>query len=681
MTFLSRSLTHNMARTLAPTLLHGLLMASVVALSLPVQAADQNAATQQEYTLDMRGADILEFINTIAKLTGKTIVVDQKVRGKVDIQSPRNLTPEELYEVFLVQLSVNGYAVVDTGNGILKVIPAQGAKLEGIALQNNAIKASEEIISRVVRVENVNANQLVATLRPLVNNKTGIIAGYDTSNVILITDRASNVRRLVQIISQVDKADSQTLELIPLKNASASELQRILANLNKPAQKGKSASSVLISADNRTNTLIIRADDNERRRLRRIVTALDSNVESNSNTKVHYLKYAKAEDLVKVLQSVSDAMLKDEEQKQGKDSKANRNSSINIDGHEATNSVILSGSPHLIKSLEDVIRKLDIRRAQVLVEAIIVELTETKAKDLGVQWLFRGDPTSGDVPLGVVNFRNNSTGIIDVLGAQQSGNVANSVGAIRNGATLGFGNIDSNGFSFAALVQALATDSESNVLSTPSLMTLDNEEASILVGQEVPIITGSTASSNNTNPFQTIQRKDIGVKLTVTPQINEGNAVALAIEQEVSSLSGRTEADIITNKRIVNTTVLVDDGSTIVLGGLIDEDVQESTSKVPLLGDIPYLGRAFRSDNSQKVKRNLMIFIRPTIIRDRSAIASVSREKYNYMHARQLAQQEEGIKLFPELPVPQLPQWPAQQLNPDRPKPAEPDYIFPNLDR
>ena len=594
------------------------------------------------YTLDMRGVEIKEFINTIAKMIGKTIITDPKVRGTVNIQSPAELTSDELYEIFLVQLGINGFSVVDTKNGILKVVPSQGAKLEGTELlEGSQISNSEALVTRVVEVRNVNANQLAATLRPLIDPRLGIIAAYDTSNVILITDRSSNVRRLSQIISKVDQADSQTLELIPLNNASANDLERILKNLTLQNGKQNAASGLVITADKRTNMLIVKADDNTRRNIRRIINQLDSAIPTTSNTKVTYLKYAKAKEIVKVLKGISDTIIKEEEQKQGTGQSPSA-SNINIDTHEATNTVVMSGSPHIIKTLEAIIAQLDIRRAQVLVEAIIAEVSEDKAKELGVQWLV-GSEDSG---ASAINFKTDSSaGIVDIATAAKEGKLSSSL--IGNGATIGIGKLYSQGLSFAAFINALESDSDTNILSTPSLMTLDNEEAFIQVGQEVPIITGSTASSDNSNPFRTIERKDIGIKLKVTPQINGGDAIQLNIEQEISSLSRDARAsDIITNKRLINTSVLIDDGGTITLGGLINEDIIDSTSKVPLLGDIPLLGKLFSSKTSTRKKRTLMIFIKPTIVKTQSAAHDISRHKYNYLLAQQVLSNSKQNSLY-----------------------------------
>lgn len=614
----------------------------MAAVNISANTTPSIQSNSGQYTLDMRGVDIKEFINTIAKMMGKTIITDPKVRGKVNIQSPTALTGDELYEIFLVQLGINGFSVVDTKNGILKVVPSQGAKLEGTELlEGSQINNSEQLVTRVVEVKNVNANQLAATLRPLIDPRLGIIAAYDTSNVILITDRSSNVRRLSQIIAKVDQADSQTLELIPLSNASASDLERILKNLTLQNGKQSSASGFVITADKRTNMLIVKADDNTRKNIRRVVNQLDSAIPTTSNTKVTYLKYAKAKEIVQVLKGISDTIIKEEEQKQGSGQSTSA-SNINIDTHEATNTVVMSGSPHIIKTLEAIIAQLDIRRAQVLVEAIIAEVSEDKAKELGVQWLV-GSRDSG---ASAINFKTDSSaGIVDIAAAAEAGNLSSSL--IGNGASIGLGRISTNGISFAAFINALESDSDSNILSTPSLVTLDNEEAFIQVGQEVPIITGSTVSADNTNPFRTIVRKDIGIKLKVTPQINGGDAIQLNIEQEISSLSRDARAsDIITNKRLINTSVLIDDGGTVTLGGLISEDIIDSTSKVPVLGNIPVLGKLFSSKSSTRKKRTLMIFIKPTIINTPDIAHDISRQKYDFLLAQQLMSNNKQNSLY-----------------------------------
>lgn len=604
-------------------------------------------ASAEGYQLDMRNAQLRDFINTVAKLTEKTIVIDPRVSGVVDIQSHRELSPDELYEVFLVQLSVHGYAVVDLGNGILKVIPAQGARVEGNTVSSEGVAdASEAIVTRMIQVNNVDVAKLVPVLRPMINNQTGLIESFGQANVLLVTDKESNVKRLLEIVRKLDKADSRAFEIVELKNASAQEMRDILKDIVQQmgqSQEGNSAPT--IAADLRTNSVLIRGDATDRAYLKQVIRKLDGEVQTSANTRVIYLRYAKAKDLVEVLDSVSESILKGTG---GNGSKEQERSSLSIKAHEQTNSLILSGSPTLIRSMETVIRKLDIRRAQVLVEAIIVELSESRSKQLGVDWLFRGATSESIVPFGTINNSGGTSSAATVGKALISGTdseLLDSLSGIQ-GVGAGLGKFSAGSLSFSALLIALTSDSDTNVLSTPSLLTMDNEEASILVGQEVPVITGSTAGDNNDNPFQTITRQDVGVTLKVKPQINEGNAVQLSIYQEVSSLSGLTASDIITNKREITTTVLVDDGDVIVLGGLIDDDVQESASKVPVLGDLPGLGRVFRTDKARRTKRNLMVFIRPVIIRDASTLQEISHEKYRYIKARQLSHSQNGVTKF-----------------------------------
>lgn len=615
----------------------------------------------EAFNLDMRNTDMQEFIASVSKLTGKTIIVDQRVKGSITIRSPKAVSAEQLYEIFLVQLGVSGYSVVDLGNDILKVIPSQGAKLEGIEVQGDLSRrpaSSEAIITRVVSVKNVEVNQLVPILRPLVDNKTGVIAPYPASNVIMITDRESNVRRLLEIITRVDKADTDSMEVIKLKNASAKEMARSLTTLIREQAKGEGSRNIpIVSADERTNSLLVRGDTHSRAYLMEIITKLDNEIETESNIQVRYLKYAKAKDLVSVLESISNSIIESEKAANQGQAAATRTSNVNIKAHEQTNTLVLSGSPRIIKNLEGVIDKLDIRRAQVLVEAVIVEMSEDRAKALGVQWLFGGDSNK---PAGMINFSNQGASIAGVAAGITANNPATLAASLSGIEGLGVGMALNDGnFSFSTLIQMLDGDSDSNILSTPSLVTMDNEEASILVGREIPVLTGSTASSTNANPFQTIERKDVGIKLVVTPQINEGNAVQLKIQQEVSDLvpSADVASDVITNKREINTTVMVDDGATIVLGGLIDESISQSASKVPGLGDIPYLGRLFRSDTSKRLRRNLMVFLRPTIVRDAKTMAALSASKYGFIKAQQLLFAEKDGTLFANPQTLVLPDW------------------------
>ncbi|WP_261841549.1 type II secretion system secretin GspD [Aliamphritea ceti] len=618
-------------------------------------------ATAEDYTLNMQDVEIRDFINTIAKLTEKTIIIDEKVKGRISIESPKTLSSEDLYEIFLVQLSVKGYTVIDNGTGILKVIPAQGAKLQGAEVglgipQSN----SEKIITQVIEVKNVNSNQLAATLRPLVDAQIGVIAAYATSNVILVTDRATNVKRISKIIQEVDRADSQRLSIIKLNYASATELERTLNNLTQRQGAEQSRTPPIISADTRTNTLIIRADLPDWLKLKSIIEQLDSEVENTANHKVIYLKYANAGDLLPVLKGVSNSIVENASSSNGGQISASAPQNVTINAHEQTNAIIISGDPSIIKNLESIISNLDIRRAQVMVEAIIAEITDTKARELGIQWLFG----SNNNYVSAVNFPGSGNNSIVAL-ANAASQKADTSGFIGEGLNLATGSINRNGFSFAAFLQALATDKDTNILSTPNLVTLDNEEASILVGQEIPVITGSTTGSDNNNPYQTIERKDVGIKLTIKPQINEGSAILLKITQEVSSVSGLLASDIVTNKRVIDTTVLIDDGSMIALGGLMTDEVQETYSKVPVLGDIPLLGKAFRSDQTKREKRNLMVFLRPKVLLDQASATQESRKKYQALYSLQQQQNiETDINLIPGEKRPALPSWDSESIAP-----------------
>jgi len=407
---------------------------------------------------------------------------------------------------------------------------------------------------------------------------------------------------------------------------------------------------VRLASDERTNSILLSGERTVRARMRVIIEQLDTKQESDGNTQVIYLKYANALELVKVLTGVSDTL--DDPKKTAK---AAAKTSISIQADEATNALIITAPPGHFRSLQRVIRKLDIRRAQVLVEAIIAEISVDKAKELGVQWIFDGTP-AGKGPVGIIDFGGGSP-----IGAVAATVAAGGIPSIPSGTTLALGQFNDNTINFAALLRALDSDSASNILSTPSIMTLDNEEAEIIIGKNVPFVTGqyaSTGSTGGVNPFQTIQRKDVGLTLRVTPQINEGNAVQLKIEQEVSSLNKTASSgtsDIVTNKRVIKTTVMVDDSQTIVLGGLLDETLDQVHQKVPILGDIPIIGALFRSTQTVKVKRNLMIFLKPSIVRDATTQTLLTSEKYNFLRAQQLWTKKQGIDLLSNDHVPVLP--------------------------
>ncbi|HHZ84683.1 MAG TPA: type II secretion system protein GspD, partial [Gammaproteobacteria bacterium] len=551
--------------------------------------------------INMRDADIRAFAADMAQISNKTIVLDPRVKGNVTVVSNQDLDAGEAYAVFLSVLRVHGYAAIEN-NGVVKVMPESGARQD--ATVNN--KNNDSLATEVIRLSQANARVIAPLLKPLVN-KQGHIAAYEATNSIIIADYVGNLSRIKSILLELDKNPADTFELIPLDNTSANEVARILGSMWRgDNQMSKSFSAIAVE---RSNSILLRGQIGVIKQIKRVISRLDSNSSQSSNLKVIYLKYAKAEDLTGILEKVAESL---EEEIPSESSKKNKTS---IGFHNDTNALIISAQPDILKSLESVISQLDIRRAQVLVEALIVEISDKLARDLGVQFLFLGDGESS--PIATQRFGTPNPDLISTIGAETSEDstisstmqtrAANSLLAL-DGLAVGVARYKASGTSFATILNLIAQDADSNVLSTPSIMTMDNEEASIVVGQEIPITTGETLSGSNSNPFRSVTRQEIGVKLVVRPQINEGNAVKMYINQEVSSIFGplgEMSTDLITNKRNIKTTVLVEDGETIVLGGLIDDDVQESVKKVPFLGDIPLLGRLFKTTSITRTKRNL----------------------------------------------------------------------------
>ncbi len=569
-------------------------------------------------------------------------------------------------------------------SGVLKVIRDRDAKTSSLPVMDADSRGSgDAMVTRVVPVENVSVRELAPLLRQL-NDQSGggMVVSYDPSNVIMMTGRSETVQRLVEIIERVDRAGDQDVDMIHLEYASASEIVRIAQSLYEKSNNDGTPPLLIpkIVADERSNSVIVSGEPRARARVVKLIKQLDQDLKSEGNTRVFYLKYAKAPEVVEVLNDVSRSIQAESEQQTSNTNTTRRrsnNESVSISPHEPTNSVVITAQQDMMASLEKVIHDLDIRRAQVQVEAIIVEIMEGDNVNFGVQWISEDGGMvqyndGSQVPIGslaagayqareqpgTTTTRITDGGVeVTTTEPDEPGDIsllANLLGSVNG---MMFGTIQND---WAAVVQAVTQDTNSNILATPSIVTVDNEEASFLVGQEVPTITGSTTGDNNDNPFQTVDRTEVGIKLKVTPQINEGDAVQMTIEQEVSSLSGATSVDVIINKREMKTTVMADDGETIVLGGLIDEDVQESVSKIPLLGDIPVLGRLFSSTSTSKQKRNLMVFIRPTIVRNGKRMREISSAKYNYMRALQLDERSRGISLMPMEESPVMNEWDSE---------------------
>ncbi len=585
----------------------------------------------EEVTLNFSDADLVAVINSVSQITGKNFIIDPRVKGKVTVVSSKPLDQDEVYNVFLSILQVHGFATVPTENAI-KIIPDATAKQNAAPFTNKKSTPEDQLITRVLKINYINAAQLVPILRPLVAQQ-GHLAAYTATNVLIVSDRAANIGRVERIISQMDRESDSDIEIVKLEHAFAAEVVRLLESLNVRAtdKKKTPASTVQFSADERTNSVLLSGDKTSRLKYRAIISALDSPVQSTGNTHVIYLRYADATNVATILGSVGNEVIKAEAKNSKASTAGGTQDSVNIQADEASNALVITAPASVFPSLRSVIQQLDIRRAQVHIEAIIAEVSVNTNSQLGVQWLVGGDY---DKPAFSTQFGLSGTSIVDVAG-----------GAIPDGLTLGLGEIVDSGLSFVALIQALASDDENNLLSTPSIVTLDNQEAEIVVGQNVPFVTGESTSSSSdvTNPFRTVERHDVGLTLKVKPQINEGDTITLEIEQEVSTVSDTAIAvDIVTNKRSIKTTVQIEDGELLILGGLINEVANSVEQKVPGLGDIPVLGALFRSTKTVKEKRNLMVFIRSKIIKDPSRAHQLSRRKYNFMRDRQLESMKEG---------------------------------------
>lgn len=612
-----------------------LLVYFMLNIALAAPAKEKEAVT----TLNFSDTDITAVIAAVSEMTGRNFIIDPRVKGKVTIISHHAMSASEIYDVFLSVLKVHGFAAIP-GDNVIKIVPEVGAKQDAIRTATGKYPGDgDEFVTRVIEIKYVNAAQLVPILRPLVPQR-GHLAAYPGSNMLVVSDSAANITRLVKIIRRIDQASGDEIEVIPLQHASASEVVRIITRL-KPGDP-KQPEQVKIVADERSNSVLVGGDKSDRVRLRALISHLDTPVAVGGNTHVIYLKNAEAKNLVPVLTGVSQSV------SGGKGKTTATSENIIVQADENTNALVINAPPDVFRSLRNVVQKLDVRRAQVLVEAIIAEVKLDKTRELGVQWLFDG--SSKDQAVGFINFSS-----IGGLGG-----ILSTPPTLSDG--IGIAGGDFSGTTrFGALLKALSGDSESNILSTPSLVTLDNEEAEIVVGQNVPFLTGSYSStgggSTPTNPFQTVQREDVGLTLKIKPQINEGNAIKLEVDQEVSSVTDSTlGVDLITQKRAIKTNVIVEDNQVVVLGGLVQDELRETEQRVPGLGDIPILGWLFRSSRTTKVKTNLMVFIHPVILRDGAISANYTADKYNFIRAKQMATREDGVSLMYDDESPVMPE-------------------------
>ncbi len=648
------------------------------------------AAAQEGPTItpNYKDADLSQIIQAVSEVTGKNFIVDPRVNAKVTMLSATPMSPAAFYEAFLAVLQVYGYVAVPAGK-VIKIVPNTDARqLPANDLPSNVSSTSDEIVTQIVTLKNVSAAALVPMLRPLIP-PYGQLAAFAGANMLIISDRASNVSRIMRIIDRIDQSGDEPIEVIPLHNASAGDIVRIVSSLNAGAGAEGGGTVAKVVADDRTNSVLLTGEKSQRLRLKALIVNMDTPLTSGGDTQVRYLRYADAEKISDKLKGQATASAKAQGGPQpgaAAGGSPNVDASVTIWADVATNALVITAPPKIMKSLMAVIDKLDIRRAQVQVEAIIVEIDVNKSSNLGVQWLLYGQGSS-TVPAGVVNLPGSGTSIVDLAAAVLSGGAgtttstgttAISSSTIGTGSSIAVGRVTSNGVSFAALLQALRSDGSSNIISTPSVITMNNEESEVKVTQEIPLITGSysntTASvGGTTSPFTTIQREEVGTILKVTPHINEGNSVQLKIEQEDSSPGAKLtdSADISTNKRSIKTTVLIEDGGIIVLGGLMSDTVTESEDRVPGLGAIPWIGNLFKSRSGSRQKKNLLVFIRPKILRDADATESTSEAKYNEVRQYQRSLNGGKVTLLPGQKQPLIPAIPQGIALPPPPPPGD----------
>ena len=586
-----------------------------------------NIFSQDSIILNYEDVDIKKVSQDIARFSKKTIILDPRVKGKITIYSNANLNSEQVWDVYLRTIQVNGFSTIEQ-DGFLRVVP------ENEATRDNTIDVSDgSFETAVIPLVNRSSEEILPMIKPITGRQSHL-SSITSINSILLVDRVSNVSRVKNLLADLDKNNTAQISIIKLDNMSSIEAVRILDKLK--TQNNPTINQFVAIPFTSSNSVILSANKLITQNVESTLEALDKDAIADDSTDVIYLKFAKADELAAILNSISSTFISDTEGKK-----------TIITHHEKTNSIIVSSAEENLKSIKNIIAKLDIRRAQVLVEAIVVDLSESAAKKLGVEAIYTGDDDSS-IPIGVTRFSGTGPDLLAIAGASDDEQdvtlTTTAVSSLLNtqGLVAGFGDMESGENNFVGILNAIAGDTDSNILSTPSILAMDNEPARLFIGQEIPITTGESLGTNNSNPFRTTSRQEVGIELEITPQINEGSSVILNIKQGVSGVAGVAESgfDLITNKREIETTVLVDNNQIIVLGGLIDEDKQEVVSKVPVLGSIPLVGRLFQSSSTSSVKKNLMVFLKPKILIDSEAVNDISLEKYNYIKAQQELQNQ-----------------------------------------
>ncbi|HEY2808393.1 MAG TPA: type II secretion system secretin GspD [Steroidobacteraceae bacterium] len=671
-------------------------LAAVLLTATLASAQQAQQAQAQRITPNFKDADIQQVAEAVSAATGKTFIIDPRVRAQVTMLSSTPMSPAAFYEAFLSILQVYGFVAVPSGT-ITKILPdANARQFPANDLPDHVSATSDEMVTQVLDVKNVSAAQLIPILRPMIP-QYGHLAAYPASNILIISDHASNVNRMMRIIRRIDQVGSTDVEIVPLSNASAAEIVRVVNSLYQGANAAEGA-GVKVVADERSNSVLIGGEQSQRLRIRALIAHLDTPLEAGGDTRVRYLHYADAEKIAPKLKEQMSGIA----QVAGAagagggaaaggggsaTAVAERNAMVWAD--PTNNALIITAPPKLMRAVNDIIDKLDIRRPQVLIEAIIAEVDIDKDAELGVNWAAFSDGNT--IPAGSFVSPVGGTSIVDLAGAVQNPSTVSTT--LLQGTTVAVGRIMGSGVNFAAMIRAIRGDTNTNVVATPSAVTMDNQEAELKVAQEVPFVTGQYTNSNantgtgSVNPFQTIQREEVGTILKVTPTISpEGSAVMMKISIESSSIGQKPAGavDLVTNKRTITTNVLIEDGGVVVLGGLIEDNSVKGEQRVPYLGNIPLIGLLFKTRNATSTKNNLIMFIRPKILRDQAQAAYETDLKYNYMRDQQrnLDGGHDVLPLLPGVsrgtlnPLPPPPAQPAEHVAPGQPQPA-PSAAFP----
>ena len=648
----------------------------------PSNPVPQENPTTQRITPNFKDADITQIIEAVGMATHQTFIIDPRVRAQVTMLSSTPMTPAQFYQAFLAILQVHGFVAVKAGV-VTKIVPDVNMRqYPGNDLPSSVSPSSDEVVTQIVAVKNVSAAQLVPVLRPLMpqNAQLSAVTG---ANILIMSDHASNVNRMLRIIDRIDLVGSSNFDVVTLQSATAADTARVLNSIL--AQTGEAATGLKIVADDRSNSIIVSGDEYARLRVRALLAHLDTPVDTGSETRVRYLRYSDATDLASRLKEQVGGTTQ-----QGAARGANGQPLPNAQGNTGplpsaaapnapgasagpatltlaggtatiwadkdTNALVITAGQRTMRALNAVIDKLDIRRPQVLVQAIIADVAADKTDDLGINWALDGSATN----VGVSGFISPVAGNSIVNLYEDAVTPSNISSSPPTGAVLGVGRLKATGTNFAAVLLALQGDARTNIIATPSVVTRDNQEAKMEVAQEVPFLTGQYTTTNGTgSAFQTIQQEDVGTILTVTPTINEGNVILLKLDVENSSLSSTSGVgnNPITNKNTITTNVLIKDGGTLVLGGLIQDSVSNSQQSVPVLGNIPIIGELFRTRNNTKTKTDFLIFLQPRILRDDDEATIETDAKYNYMRREQQSVMKDSthLPLAPYEPADPLP--------------------------